>query len=92
MESADRAATGYVFARDAWGKGYATESLRAMIALAAEFKVVRLYALCHVDHQASWHVLEKCGFKREGVLPRHSMFPNLASEPLDVLSYARSPV
>lgn len=92
MERADLAATGYVFARDAWGKGYATESLRAMIALAAEFKVVRLYALCHVDHQASWHVLEKCGFKREGVLPHHSVFPNLSSEPLDVLSYARSPV
>jgi RimJ/RimL family protein N-acetyltransferase len=53
---------------------------------------VRLYALCHVDHQASWHVLEKCGFKREGVLPHHSVFPNLSSEPLDVLSYARSPV
>ena len=28
METADRAATGYVFARDSWGKGYATESLR----------------------------------------------------------------
>ncbi|HWV94451.1 MAG TPA: GNAT family N-acetyltransferase, partial [Vicinamibacterales bacterium] len=48
METADRAATGYVFARDAWGKGYATESLRAMVALAAEFKVARVCALCHV--------------------------------------------
>lgn len=92
METSDRAATGYVLARDAWGKGYATESLLAMIALAAEFEVTRLYALCHVDHRASWHVLEKCGFQREGVLPRHSVFPNLSPEPLDVLSYARSPV
>lgn len=92
MEAADRAATGYVFARDAWGKGFATEALRAMIALAAEVKVGRLCALCHVDHQASWHVLEKCGFHREGVLPRHFVFPNLSPEPLDVLSYARSPV
>ena len=92
MESRERAATGYVFARDSWGKGYATESLRAMIALAAEFEVTRLYALCHVDHRASWRVLEKCGFRREGVLPRHLIFPNLSSEPLDVLSYARSPV
>jgi RimJ/RimL family protein N-acetyltransferase len=92
METSDRAATGYVLARDAWGKGYATESLLAMVALAAEFHVARLYALCHVDHRASWHVLEKCGFEREGVLPRHSVFPNLTPEPLDVLSYARSPV
>lgn len=92
MEGSGRAATGYVLARDAWGKGYATESLHAMIALAAEFEVARLYALCHVDHLASQHVLEKCGFQREGVLPRHSVFPNLSPEPLDVLSYARSPV
>jgi ribosomal-protein-alanine N-acetyltransferase len=92
MEASARAATGYVLARDAWGKGYATESLHAMIALAAEFKVTRLYALCHVDHRASQRVLEKCRFQREGVLPRHSVFPNLSPEPLDVLSYARSPV
>ena len=91
MEASDRAATGYVLARDAWGKGYATESLQAMIVLAAEFKIARLYALCHVDHRASQRVLEKCGFQREGV-PRHSVFPNLSPEPLDVLSYARSPV
>jgi RimJ/RimL family protein N-acetyltransferase len=63
-----------------------------MIALAAEFKVARLYALCHVDHRASQRVLEKCGFQREGVLPRHLVFPNLSPEPLDVFSYARSPV
>ena len=91
METADRAATGYVFARDAWGKGYATESLRATIALAAERNIARLYALCHVDHQASCRVLEKCGFQREGVILRHLVFPNLSSEPLDVFRYARSP-
>ena len=63
-----------------------------MVALAAEFKVARVCALCHVDHQASCRVLEKCGFQREGVLPRHLVFPNLSSEPLDVFRYARSPV
>ena len=92
MEGPGRAATGYVFAKDAWGQGYATESLRAMVALAAEVKVERLYALCHVDHAASCRVLEKCGFTREGVLSRHLVFPNLSPEPLDVFSYARSPV
>jgi RimJ/RimL family protein N-acetyltransferase len=92
MEASDCAATGYVLARDAWGKGYATESLHSMVALAAEFRVARLYALCHVDHRASQRVLEKCGFQRESLLPRHSVFPNLSPEPLDVLSYARSPV
>ena len=92
METAQRAATGYVFARDAWGKGYATESLAAMVELAAHLKLSRLYALCHTEHRASWRVMEKCGFEREGVLPRHLVFPNLSPEPLDVLSYAKTPV
>jgi RimJ/RimL family protein N-acetyltransferase len=92
LETPESAQTGYVFARDAWGRGYATETLKAMVNLAAELRITRLYALCHTAHQASWHVLEKCGFDREGVLQRHSVFPNLSPEPLDVFSYARSPV
>jgi ribosomal-protein-alanine N-acetyltransferase len=92
FESPSTAATGYVFARDAWGLGYATEALRAVVVLAAELGLRRLYALCHPDHSPSQHVLEKCGFVREGLLPRHSEFPNLApGEPADVLRYARVP-
>jgi RimJ/RimL family protein N-acetyltransferase len=38
----------------------------------------------------SRRVLEKGGFAREGVLRRHSEFPNLpAGDPGDVLCYAR---
>jgi RimJ/RimL family protein N-acetyltransferase len=92
LETPECAQTGYVFARDAWGHGYATEALGAMVKLAAELKISRLYAICHTEHRASWHVMEKCGFEREGILPRHSVFPNLSPEPLDVFSYARSPV
>jgi [ribosomal protein S5]-alanine N-acetyltransferase len=82
------ASTGYVFARDAWGRGYASESLRAMIELAAALRVQRLYAICHIDHAASSRVMEKCGLTREGVLPRHTVFPNLGAFPADVLCYA----
>ena len=89
FETPCRVATGYVFARDAWGKGYATESLRAMIELAGSLGVSRLSAVCHTGHRASWHVMEKCGFEREGILKRHTVFPNLSLEPADVLSYAR---
>lgn len=89
FETAYRASTGYVFARDAWGKGYATEALRAMANVAREIGVRRLYALCHVDHPASARVLEKCGFALEGTLRRHSEFPNLGSGEIgDVLCYA----
>lgn len=90
FETPFRASTGYVLARDAWGAGYASEALRAMVALAADLRVRRLYALCHPDHPASRRVLERCDFAREGVLRRHTEFPNLQpGEPADVLCYAR---
>jgi RimJ/RimL family protein N-acetyltransferase len=89
FDTSDCAATGYVFARDAWGKGYATESLRAIVEIAGNVGVVRLYALCHPENRASSRVLEKCGFLREGVLPRRSQFPNLrGGELCDVFRYA----
>ncbi len=82
--------TGYVFASDAWGHGYATEALRTMSAAAAAAGVKRLYALCHTGHEKSWRVLEKGGFVREGILRRYMEFPNLApGEPVDVYCYAR---
>ena len=90
FETPSRAATGYVLAKDAWGMGYATEALQAVIRIAAGAGVVRLYALCHADHQASARVLEKCHFAREGILKRYAEFPNLGVEgPCDVLCYAR---
>lgn len=90
FETAQRAATGYVLAKDSWGQGYASEALAEVVRIAADAGVVRLYALCHVDHRPSARVLEKCGFEREGVLQRHSEFPNLGtSGPCDVLCYAR---
>jgi RimJ/RimL family protein N-acetyltransferase len=90
FEAPFRAMTGYVIVRDAWGHGYATEALRAMVDLAPALGIVRLYALCHTDHDPSCRVLEKGGFQREGVLRRAFEFPNLApGEPQDVFCYAK---
>ena len=90
FESPDTVSTGYVLARDEWGKGYATEALGAMVELASDLRVARLCAMCHVDHRASWRVMEKCGFHREGVRHRHMVFPNLSSDACDVLLYCRT--
>lgn len=88
FETPTRATTGYVFARDAWGLGYATESLRAMVELAGDLGVAELVAHCHVDHRASHRVLEKAGFVNEGNMPRHSTFPNVSPQArIDVASY-----
>ena len=87
--SASKRPSAPVFAKDAWGKGYATEALRAIVDVARTIGVVRLYALCHTEHVVSSRVLEKCGFAREGVFRRHTEFPNLRpGEPADVFCYA----
>ena len=89
FETRGRAITGYVLARDAWGRGYATEALAAMVQLARASGVERLSATCHADHRASWRVMEKCGFTREGLLRSHTVFPNLSDRPADVLLYSQ---
>jgi len=89
FDTPDRAATGYVLAKEVWGRGFATEALRAIVEVAPRVGVERLYALCHPDHRPSWRVLEKCGFRREGILLRHAEFPNLEPGTLsDVFCYA----
>ena len=90
FESPWCASTGYVLARDAWGRGLATEALAAMVDVAASTGVIRLYALCHTNHAASRRVLEKGGFECEGRLRRHTMFPNSGARgPEDAHLYSR---
>lgn len=95
FETEYRASTGYVLARDSWGRGFASEALLGIVSVCTAVGLARLHAMCHVDHTASCRVLEKCGFQREGVLYRHTVFPNLdrpnleQQGPCDVVSYAR---
>lgn len=89
FETPYRAATGYVLARDAWGRGIATEALAAIMDLAPGLGIIRLYALCHTSHAPSFRVLEKSGFEREGILRRAYEFPNLAPGAHDVFCYSR---
>jgi ribosomal-protein-alanine N-acetyltransferase len=89
FETPDEAVTGYVLAKDAWGQGYATEALAAVMEVARNVGLVRLHAFCHPEHHASWHVLEKCGFVRDLTWSQQAEFPNLAPGRLqDVLRYA----
>jgi RimJ/RimL family protein N-acetyltransferase len=65
-----------VLATHAWGHGYATEALRAMIRAAQTIGIGKLFAVCHVAHRASARVLEKCDFAFERLIPEQ-MFPNM---------------
>lgn len=78
FETSQEAVTGYVLAEDAWGRGYATEALAAMIDVARRTGVIRLSALCHPEHRASRRVLEKNGFVRDDPPTRVTEFPNLS--------------
>jgi ribosomal-protein-alanine N-acetyltransferase len=91
FERAEAATVGYVLARDSWGRGFATEMTRAMVELSLSWpNIWRLSAICHLDNQASERVLGKAGFTREGILRRHTTFPNLgATKPQDVAIWAR---
>lgn len=69
---------GYVLAQNSWGKGYATEAVRAFLAVywALERMTVdvdnedqeheRLRAVTDIDNTASRNVLKKCGFTFSG--------------------------
>ena len=64
-----RAEIGYILNRQFWRKGYMTEALTAMIELSfSRFGLHRLEADIEPANEASLHLLEKLGFKREGYL------------------------
>ena len=89
FETATRASTGYVFAVDAWGRGYATECTLAMKSLAGALSIKRLYAGVHPEHEPSARVLEKAGFRDDGIAKACCEFPNMAPGVLaDVRLYA----
>ena len=59
---------GWSLAREAWGRGYATEAARALLALARTLGHKRLFASHFVDNPASGRVLQKLGFCPTGVV------------------------
>ena len=62
---------GYWLAPDYWGHGIMTEAVRLLIGEAFLWHdTARVYAELFTDNLASRRVLEKCGFRMEGVLPQ----------------------
>ncbi|HSD80572.1 MAG TPA: GNAT family N-acetyltransferase [Solirubrobacteraceae bacterium] len=58
---------GYTFARDAWGRGYATEAAVACLRAAfGPLGLERVVAVVRPENAASQHVLEKAGMRRAG--------------------------
>ncbi len=68
-EASRRAEVGYALARDAWGQGYMSEALTALLELAfGELGLNRIEADIDPRNQASARILERMGFQQEGLL------------------------
>ena len=61
-------------AKSCQGKGYGTESLSAMTTFCFEnTELKRLWAEADIRNIASWKMLEKCGYTREGLIRQGKM-------------------
>ena len=60
---------GYWIGEQYWGRGIATEAVKAVTAEAFKrFELTRLFAVIFTDHPASQRVVEKAGFVKEGLM------------------------
>lgn len=59
---------GYLFAKDYWGKGFATEAVKGSVKYGFEkLGFSKIVALTDIDHIETHRVLEKSGFTKRGV-------------------------
>jgi [ribosomal protein S5]-alanine N-acetyltransferase len=59
----------YLFRRDRWGRGYATEALRAVLDMGrSQLGLSRIVALAYLDNDASRRVMEKAGMRPDGTV------------------------
>jgi RimJ/RimL family protein N-acetyltransferase len=59
---------GYLFARDVWGKGFATETARACLDYGFEkLRFREIIAITDLENVVSQKVLEKIGFTQRGI-------------------------
>lgn len=65
---------GYVLNRAYWGRGYAAESCQALLTLAFSQSIHHVYAECDPENAASWRLLERLQFCREGHLRQNVFF------------------
>lgn len=94
-EAHGRFELGYVFDDRRWGKGYATEAARALLADAIKHRgAQRIVAMCDPKNERSWRLLERLGMTREAHLRRnHWFFTDENGQPLwhDTFIYSLMP-
>jgi RimJ/RimL family protein N-acetyltransferase len=82
---------GVFLARSAWGNAYATEATRLLIGwLKGRAAIHRIWASADADNERAVALLERVGLRREGLLRRATVRPNLDSQPRDSVIYGLS--
>lgn len=66
-----RAEVGFMLERGSWGHGYAQEAMQAVVSYAAVSGLRRLGARTHLGNRRSETLLERLGFRPEGLLRGH---------------------
>jgi len=77
---------GYFLARQAWGRGIATEASSLLVAW--QPTIFRIWATTDAENIKSAKVLERLGMQREGVLRMATYRPNIGGLPRDTAIYA----
>jgi RimJ/RimL family protein N-acetyltransferase len=76
---------GYMLARECWGLGYGTESLRAVIGfIVGTLHGERIYTHCHAANVGSFRVMEKSGMVR---IREYQDIDDRDGSPYDSLEY-----
>jgi ribosomal-protein-alanine N-acetyltransferase len=84
-----QAEIGYDLVQERWGWGIMTEALMAMVSYCTGvLGVERLEALVLLDNERSARLLERAGFRREGVLREHGT--NELGETCDEILFVRT--
>ena len=72
---------GYFLAEEQWGKGIATQAIKAATSYAfKDFDIVRVYAEPFSDNTGSRRALEKAGFTLEATLSRNVIKNNIIKD------------
>jgi [ribosomal protein S5]-alanine N-acetyltransferase len=80
---------GYALVRGYWRQGLMSEALTPVVQWAlTQPTIYRVWATCDVENIASARLLERLGMKREGVLRRWIVHPNVSDTPRDCLCYS----
>jgi len=80
---------GYMFARQAWGHGYAREAVGAVVAHLDALGVRRMVAAVTVGNEASRKVLEAVGFTRARLIPEADVIRGVKCDEVEFVREAR---